>query len=138
LFLSAGLLFAIPGARKRDVVEALVMKIGAAEGFGKGFISGSLMNWRAVINVVGPMLFGTVYNWGHRNNYPGFVFLVASLTVVAAEVTLQTLPPSLFEDEEDKRSRSAKGKIINACLISQRDAEQELAQEPGGYSQAQS
>lgn len=95
-----GLLFAIPGARKRDAVEALVMKIGAQEGFGKGFISGSLMNWRAVINVVGPTLFGTMYNFGASNNFPGFVFLVASLTVVAAELTLQTLPKRLFDEAE--------------------------------------
>jgi hypothetical protein len=46
-----GLVFTIPGARKRDAVESLIMTMGAEAGFGKGMISGSMMNFRAVINV---------------------------------------------------------------------------------------
>ena len=40
-------------------------------GFGKGFLSGSLMNWRAVVNTISPLFFGQVYLWGQRNNRPG-------------------------------------------------------------------
>mgnify|MGYP003327917121 CR=1 FL=1 len=36
-----GLLLTIPGGRKRDAVESLVVKIGAARGLGKGMISGA-------------------------------------------------------------------------------------------------
>ena len=35
-----GLLLTIPGGRKRDAVESLVVKMGAAKGLGKGMISG--------------------------------------------------------------------------------------------------
>ena len=116
------------------------MKIGAEEGFGKGFLSGSLrllgfgiancvqtqltpildaafscssvgslMNWRAVINVVGPMLFGTVYNFGSKNKFPGLVFLVGAMTVLAAETTLQSLPAKIFDDAEKERIAVAGG-----------------------------
>lgn len=91
-----GLVFSIPGARKRDAVEALVMKTGSDAGFGKGFISGALMNWRAVINVVGPLLFGSVYTYGSRRNFPGLAFLVAAMTCVAAQGLTQSVSAEAF------------------------------------------
>jgi hypothetical protein len=56
-----GLLFTIPGARKRDAVESLVNQLATEKGFGKGMISGSLMNFRAILNVLGPYMFGKAY-----------------------------------------------------------------------------
>ena len=61
-----GLVFAIPGARKRDAVEALIIQRGAEQGFGRGFLSGSLMNWKSVINIIGPVLFGSLYTYGAK------------------------------------------------------------------------
>ena len=86
-----GLMLAAPGARKRDAVEAIIMKRGKEAGFGGGFISGSLMNWRAVINVVGPVLFGSCYVFGRSRGQPGLAFLVATATVAAAQGVLSTL-----------------------------------------------
>ena len=75
-----GLLFAIPGARKRDAVESLIVKLAAEEqGFGKGFISGSLMNFRAILNIAGPYLFGQVripLYATHRAQCMEFKFLI--------------------------------------------------------------
>jgi hypothetical protein len=97
-----GLLFSIPGARKRDAIEALIMRKGAAAGFGKGFISGSLMNWRAVINIIGPLVFGNMYTFGRERKFPGLVFFVGAFTCLAAEGVLQTLPDQLFLDAQKK------------------------------------
>jgi hypothetical protein len=57
------------------------------------------MNWRAIINIVGPVFFGSLYTYGRSNNYPGLVFLVAGLTCVAAEGVLRTLPTELFVEK---------------------------------------
>ena len=59
------------GGRKRDAVEALIMKRGAEQGLGRGFLSSSLFNWRAVINVCGPLLFGMLYSFGAKRRVPG-------------------------------------------------------------------
>ena len=40
-----GLLLTIPGGRKRDAVESLILKMGAANGLGKGMISGAQANY---------------------------------------------------------------------------------------------
>jgi len=49
------------------------------------------MNWRAVINVLGPLIFGQVYSWGSKRNWPEAVFVAASASVVAAEVVWRTI-----------------------------------------------
>jgi len=85
-----GLAFGIPGGRKRDGVESLIMKVGNELGFGNGFISSSMMNLRALVNVIGPLLFSALYNLGARRKFP-VAFLAAAGTVVAAEITLRTL-----------------------------------------------
>jgi hypothetical protein len=105
-----GLLFAIPGARKRDAVEALIMRKGAAAGFGKGFVSGSLMNWRAIINIIGPLVFGSMYTYGRARKFPGLVFFVGAFTCLAAEGVLQTLPDHLFVNTEKKERDPIKDK----------------------------
>eukprot|EP00041_Stephanoeca_diplocostata_P014775 m.278994 g.278994 ORF g.278994 m.278994 type:complete len:447 (+) comp19795_c0_seq1:198-1538(+) len=86
-----GLMISGPGARKRDAVEAMIMKRGRDAGLGGGYVSGCMMNWRACINVLGPVLFGTLYAHGTRMGLPGLPFLVASLTSVAATGVLNTM-----------------------------------------------
>ena len=54
----------------------MVMKNGAEAGFGKGMLSGALMNWRSVINVLGPLIVGQGYTYGRSKGRPGLVFLV--------------------------------------------------------------
>lgn len=88
-----GLVFGAPGARKRDAAESLIMKIGAEEGFGNGFTSGAMMNFRAIVNVIGPLLFGSLYAWSSKYKRPSIVFLVGALTVLVAEASLRTLKP---------------------------------------------
>merc|ERR1712050_390673 len=71
LMMYVGLLIGIIGGRKRDAVESLIMKIGSDAGFGKGFLSGCLMNWRSVINIVGPLIVGSVYSYGKKRSQAG-------------------------------------------------------------------
>ena len=52
-----GLIPGAPGGRKRDAVEALIMKHGGKAGLGRGFLSGSLMNFRAIVNIAAPAFF---------------------------------------------------------------------------------
>eukprot|EP00912_Choanoflagellata_sp_UC4_P001381 UC4_evm2s856 len=80
-----GLLFSLPGARKRDAIEALVMKHGSDAGFGKGFISGALMNWR------GPLVFGSLYTYGSKKGFSGLAFLAAAMTCLGAEVLTKSI-----------------------------------------------
>ena len=122
-----GLLLTIPGGRKRDAVESLVVKMGAERGLGKGMISGehpsiddfieppalpmrlsinswargalqrgggwagSLMNFRAIFNALGPFLFGRAYAYGKAREMPGLAFVVASCSVALAEACFQML-----------------------------------------------
>ena len=86
-----GLLLTIPGGRKRDAVESLIVKMGAERGLGKGMISGSLMNFRACFNALGPFIFGRAYAYGKTINQPGAAFIVASFSVLMAEGCFQML-----------------------------------------------
>lgn len=98
-----GILFGAPGGRKRDAAESLIMQLGAKEGFGNGFISGAMNNFRAVINIIGPTLFGRIYARGAAKGKGSVVFLVGALTIVAAELALRTL--SLEELGLDKNGQ---------------------------------
>ena len=86
-----GLFAAAAGGRKRDCVEALVMKQGARAGLGRGFVSGSLMNFRAIVNVVAPILLSQVYARGARQQQPEMVFLFGALASITAETIWQSL-----------------------------------------------
>ena len=61
------------------------MKKGSDAGLGRGFISGSLMNFRAIVNMIAPMFFAKMYSYGLQKKTPGFVFFVGALTVLASE-----------------------------------------------------
>jgi hypothetical protein len=102
-----GLVFAIPGARKRDAVEALIIQRGAEQGFGRGFLSGSLMNWKSVINIIGPVLFGSLYTYGAKRKFPGLVFFVGALSCFAAEGVVQMLPKDTFTAKKDDSGKEA-------------------------------
>jgi len=99
-FMWLGLVAAIPGARKRDVVESLIMQEGTKTGFGKGFLSGSLMNWRAVVNTISPLFFGQVYLWGQRNNRPGSIWLAVALCTFSAQCVAWQLPNSIYDEKK--------------------------------------
>mmetsp|Transcript_74435 Transcript_74435/g.166995 ORF Transcript_74435/g.166995 Transcript_74435/m.166995 type:complete len:449 (+) Transcript_74435:111-1457(+) len=86
-----GVLFAAPGGRKRDAAESLIMRIGNQAGFGNGFISGCMNNYRALINVIGPVMFGSLYAWGSKRKLSGLPFLVGILTILASEASLRSL-----------------------------------------------
>lgn len=82
-----GLVLSAFGGRKRDAAESLIMKIGSEKEFGNGFIMGSMMNWRAVINIVSPLIFARLYaRYGGRG-----VFVAGGVAVLLAELALQTL-----------------------------------------------
>ena len=86
-----GLLSAACGGRKRDAVEALIMKHGAEAGLGRGFVSGSLMNFRAIVNMVSPILFSRIYGFGLKRGRPELVFLFGALASVVAECVWQSM-----------------------------------------------
>lgn len=86
-----GLLFGMAGGRKRDAIESMVMKVGLKEGFGGGFLSGALMNWRAITNMVGPLVVGSIYVYGRRQGKPGLIMLVLAATSMLAEMVHQTI-----------------------------------------------
>ena len=87
----SGLLMAACGGRKRDAVEALIMKHGAEAGLGRGFVSGSLMNFRAIVNMVAPVLLSRIYALGSKRGRPELVFLFGALSSVTAECVWQSL-----------------------------------------------
>lgn len=86
-----GVLFAAPGGRKRDAAEALIMKIGQEEGFGNGFLSGAMMNFRSITSIIGPLLLGSAYAWGSKRGRPQVPFIVGCISILLAEASLRTL-----------------------------------------------
>mmetsp|Transcript_15593 Transcript_15593/g.49115 ORF Transcript_15593/g.49115 Transcript_15593/m.49115 type:complete len:448 (+) Transcript_15593:65-1408(+) len=82
-----GLALSSFGGRKRDAAETLIMHLGAKQNLGNGFIMGAMMNWRAVINVLAPILLARVYA---RRAGRG-VFVAAACFVALAEVMLRAL-----------------------------------------------
>ncbi len=104
-----GLIPAAPGGRKRDAVEALIMKHGAAAGLGKGFISGSLMNFRAIVNTIAPAFLAQMYAWGVRTGKPGFVFFTGACSCLGAQglwMSLTNQELGLDKRGFDKESKS--------------------------------
>ena len=59
------------------------MKGGSDAGMGKGMISSSMMNFRAIVNIIGPYFSAGVCDRCKRH-WPGLTFVAASATVVAA------------------------------------------------------
>ena len=49
------------------------------------------MNWRAVINIVGPLIVGSVYSWGSTRGRPGAFFVMLGGTCLAAELVHLTI-----------------------------------------------
>jgi len=89
--MTLGQIIGIPGGRKRDAIESLIMKIGKREGYGNGFVSGCMMNFRAVISIIGPLMFGAAYTWGKKRNYPQLPFIIGFLTILASEGVFRSL-----------------------------------------------
>lgn len=100
-----GMFFGAFGGRKRDGAEAMILRIGSDAGFGNAFMSGAMMNFRAIINVLGPLMFGSLYAWGAKRAYPQIIFLAGVGTIVAAEASLRTLT-------DDELCLDARGQII--------------------------
>lgn len=116
-----GLLPGAPGGRKRDAVEALIMKHGSKADLGRGFISGSLMNFRAIVNIIAPAFFSKMYQIGVRKKSPGFVFFTGACTVLAAEMVWQSMSNVKLGLDENGReikhevqAESADGNIDDA------------------------
>jgi len=86
-----GALLSFPGSRKRDCAESLIMTIGSEHGYGKGFISGSMNNFRALINILGPLIFGNAYAYGAKNKYPALPFMVAAFFGILSELPHRAL-----------------------------------------------
>jgi len=98
-----GAVIAFLGSRKRDCMEAKLMTIGVGEGFGKGFISGASNNFRSIVNIIGPLLFGQAYAWGRRIGVPSLPFLVAAISTLLAQVPLATISNKQLGLDENGR-----------------------------------
>lgn len=111
-----GVIFAAPAGRKRDAVEALIMTLGQERGFGNGFVSSAMNNFRSIPNVLGPLLLGSAYAWGAKRNKPWVPFLVGVLSIVLAELSFRSLSAkSLGLDakgqpiQDEAKTKEAKG-----------------------------
>ena len=67
------------------------MKHGAEAGFGRRFVSGSLMNFRAIVNIIAPILFSRIYAFGSKRGRPELAFLFGALSSITAECLWQSL-----------------------------------------------
>eukprot|EP00928_Gymnodinium_smaydae_P054967 TRINITY_DN38645_c0_g1_i1.p1 TRINITY_DN38645_c0_g1~~TRINITY_DN38645_c0_g1_i1.p1 ORF type:complete len:466 (-),score=23.54 TRINITY_DN38645_c0_g1_i1:225-1622(-) len=93
LTMTVALTLIIPAARKRDGLEGLVHHVGSNAGFGHGFISAALMNWRAMFNISVPLLLGYVYAWAKSGgrNAPYLPFFLASAALLGSEACHRSL-----------------------------------------------
>jgi len=91
--MTVALTILVPGTRKRDGLEGLVLHIGSEAGFGRGFISGALMNWRAMFNIVVPLVLGHAYAWGkiRGRDAPYAPFVLAATALVCSEACVRAL-----------------------------------------------
>ena len=83
----------VPGGRKRDAVENIVVNLGEDSGFGRGYVSGALMNFRAFINLIAPIIIGNVYAWSKQRNgnAPFLAWGICAFSCIFAEGVFQTL-----------------------------------------------
>lgn len=105
-----GMVASAPGGRKRDAAEALIMSLGSEAGFGRGFLSGAMNNWRALVNIVCPLLFGWFYARMSKVGRAGNVFLLASMSLVAAELVFRRLSDKELGLDEHGRFKNENGK----------------------------
>lgn len=113
-FTIMGFILSIPGGRKRDAVESLIMKHGNEAGFGNGFISGSMMNFRAIINIFGPILFGSLYAQGRKKGFAGIMFVGAAATILMAEGIMRSLKnEELGLDENGRLKKKETAEMIS-------------------------
>lgn len=116
----------VPGGRKRDAVENIVVNLGEDSGFGRGYVSGALMNFRAFINIIAPIIIGNVYAWSKQRNgnAPFLAWGICALSCIFAEGVFQTLTNEelLLDDAGNPISgkNSAKQEIASKYKIGQK------------------
>lgn len=106
MFTNLSLLIAVGSHRKRDAVEALLMRGAQKHGLGMGETSAALANWRSVASIAGPLLFGSIYAWSteqsRRRYIPGFPFFLAAALAIASEITFRAVESrDLVQEEND-------------------------------------
>ena len=79
------------GDRKRDGVEAMINTLGVKYGFGKGQTMAQLFNMRSTANVLAPLLYSSMYEYGLSVNKPSLLPLTFCAISLFAELVLQSI-----------------------------------------------
>ena len=97
-----GLLLLLPGMERRAALGSLAVDHASACGMGRGEYAAAFANWRALMVVSAPLLYGKVYAWssavrkgkgrGSGGPAPGVAYLVGVAAVAAAEVLHRSMP----------------------------------------------
>lgn len=101
------------GHRKRDGVEAMIYKVGADNGWGKGSMSGMLANLKSVAFIFAPQVYSRIYAATTSNTatgpagFQGSPMAVAALTAVFAELCMRAISSTQIQkvltDMEQKK-----------------------------------
>jgi len=125
--MALSLLASIPGSRKRDGIEGSFMLTGINAGYGRGFLNGALMNWRAVFNIFSPTMLGYMYSAGKRNGRPYLPWLFAGLCNLAAEAVVQSLSNADLLLDKDGKPLAVEGEKTEEELDEKEDKESKSA-----------
>ena len=80
-------------------VSARMIQLGAAKGMGQGALNAGMQNQNALIKVIGPMLYGSLFSLGCRIGRPDLPFLFAACVGVVAQILILLLPRSVWRCE---------------------------------------
>ena len=92
----AGLLPNAVGRTQGMALTARFSEVGAAVGIGQGTLAGDRQNLHALIKVMGPTLYGSLFAFGCRVGRPELPFIFASTLAGLATIVALLTPNSVW------------------------------------------
>lgn len=97
------------GRTQQMPVAARITNVGASLGFGQGALAGDRQNMHALIKILGPMLYGTLFALGCQWGVPALPFYFSAIVGGLAWLVVLLSPSSMWEDAEAKPSEREQG-----------------------------
>jgi hypothetical protein len=88
------------GRTQQMAIVARITEVGAQKGFGQGALAGDRQNMHALIKILGPMFYGSLFALGCRCGVPALPFFFAAAVGSVAWLLMLLTPPSVWRDDE--------------------------------------
>lgn len=86
------------GRTQTMALAARITTVGASVGFGQGELAGNRQNLHAVIKVLGPTMYGSLFAFGCKHGVPALPFYFSATVGLAAWLVVLSSPRHVWTD----------------------------------------